>query len=55
MQTPIPSHNASPMGSTPLSPLGNIRFDKRRINKKMLNPIDPKSLKVTINQEFIDS
>lgn len=56
MQSPISSHPASPLSSsTPMSPLAGIRFDKKRINKKLLNPIDPKSLKVSINQELIDS
>ena len=55
MQTPIPSHNTSPLAQAPLSPLANIHFDKKRINKKLLNPIDPKSLKVSFNQELIDS
>jgi hypothetical protein len=49
MQAPIPSINTSPLSSAPMSPLANIRFDKKRINRKMLNPIDPKSLKVSIN------
>ena len=54
MQTPIPSHNTSPLASAPMSPIANIRFDKKRINRKLLNPIDPKSLKLSINQELID-
>ena len=55
MQSPISSQPQSPLSSTPMSPLAGIRFDKKRINKKLLNPIDPKSLKVSINQELIDS
>ena len=43
-QSPPPPNN-----SAPLSPLGQYAFDKKKINKRMLNPIDPKSLKITMN------